>query len=163
MRLGVGALGMGDNVDGPVPPTGCKVEVEVEVGGGGRLGRVLDMPLRDVGMAPKRSLVVLGVGAGVVSKPRFSAGRRVLCTVGEPGGSELAAPVPGIGGLEASGSAGLPMPVLFMGAAPPDMVEKPVVDSGPFTVAVDVETGVPVPAGVVAAVLFVGVKVEGEL
>src|SRR5205823_4658513 len=115
----------GDNVDGLMPPAGTKVEVEVEVGGGGRLGRVFDMPLRAVGGVPKRSLVMLGVGVGAVSKLRFSAGRRVLCTVGEPGGSELAAPVPGIDGLEASGSAGLPMPVLFMGTAPPDMVEKP--------------------------------------
>jgi hypothetical protein len=156
MRLGMGVFGAGAAGGALVPPVGCSVEA----GGAGRFGRELGVPARE---DPKRSPIVLVVGAGVVSKLRFSPGRRVLCTVGEPAGSALPVP-PGIAGLEASGSAGLPVLLLFIGAMPPDMVEKPVVDSGPFTVAVDVETGVPVvAAGVVAAVLRVGVKVDGEL
>jgi hypothetical protein len=151
---GVGAAGMFE------PPAGCTVAVE---GGGGTVtGAPLLMPGREApGGVPKWSLKLLGAGGGVESKPRLSIGRSVLCTVGEPPGSG-AGVAPGAGGVVATGSPDRAGPPLI-GMAPPETVEKPVaVGSGPFTVADDGVTvaGVPLAAGVVAAVLLVGTKVD---
>jgi hypothetical protein len=145
----------------PVSPVGWTGGVD---GGGGTLTEPFPViPVCGAAGVPKWSLMLLGAGGGVVSKPRLSCGRRVFCIVGVPPASVLPVAV-GAGGVVASASAGLPAPLLFKGADPPETLEKPVVvDSGPFTVAVDIEAGVPVVAGVVATVLRVGVNVVGVL